>query len=129
MFPVRYGWKSIVYKHFQHWSDAGVMAEVFACSLPNLGRGWCWSPMENSRQFFAISSDEGLLSKSDQQRTKRPQNPYTWGRAGPSLGNNVNRSNVHDSCLIGAILKSFHKMGECLWGLTLGERLIKKDKW
>ena len=132
MLPACYGSKSTVYEHFQRWSKAGVMAEIFRIPLANIGKSWRGCPMASYGRHLAASPD--ALSKNQRLRALAATRPTESGAAGRYifmwmvrvLGVTATGVNVHDSRLIGATLKNFREM--CGWFLEAEVRPLCLDK-
>lgn len=134
MLPACYGSKSTVHEHFQRWSKAGVMAEIFAyfsqsmerrlASMPN-GKLWT-APCCTPRRALKKSATEGIgCNPTDRGRSGGKIHLHVDGQGIP-LGVTATGANVHDSHLIGAPLKNFREMGS--WFLRADVRHLCLDK-
>ena len=134
MLPACYGSKSTVHEHFQRWSKAGVMAEIFAyfsqsmerrlASMPN-GKLWT-APCCTPRRALKKSATEGIgCNPTDRGRSGGKIHLHVDGQGIP-LGVTATGANVHDSRLIGATLKNSREMGS--WFLRADVRHLCLDK-
>ena len=126
MLPACYGSKSTVHEHFQRWSKAGVMTEIFRKSAwtPN-GKLWT-APCCKRRRAHKKTAAEGLgRNPTDRGRSGGKIHLHVDGQGIP-LGVAVTGANVHDSRLIGATLKNSREMGG--WFLGAEVRHLCLDK-
>ena len=128
------GSKSTVHEHFQRWSKAGVMAEIFRILLAEygekVGADAQWQSMDGTLLQAPTRSQKSATgglgrNPTDKGRSGGKVHLHMGGQGIP-LGVTATGANVHDSRLIGVTLKNSREMGS--WFLGADVRHLCLDR-